>query len=798
MYQIGTVVFGNWTIANKIGSGSFGAVYELRRQDFGETYRAALKVISVPQDNAEIQSLAAEGMSLADIRQYYYGSVEELVREYAIMSKLKATGHVVSYEDHQVVPHADGIGWDILIRMELLNPLLPYAYRHPFARRDVIRLGIDICKALELCQRYNIIHRDIKPENIFVSDNGDFKLGDFGIARTIEKTMAGLSKKGTFSYMAPEVYAGGEYGFNVDTYSLGIVLYRLLNRNRTPFLPAPPTPITVQNREQALVRRISGERIGAPCFASGRLAEIVLKACAYDPRDRYSSPMQMRQELEAILYAHTDAQLIYPDGDKVIITPNEYAGRSAPQGQPNRQPDHTEGVTTFRPAPAAVTPRWDQPAPARPAPVYRAPAVQQTPAPQVYPEPIPAAPVKKKSKLWIPLVIILAVVVLGGAVGLLLLNGSRQTAKEAEYEQLMEQAQQVRQQDPQEAMELYQQAQELFPEEEAPYISFAYALYLNGNYDACITYIEEDLAMGKQFSVDAQNQLAEIQGAAYFEKAEYAAAASFFRLSVAGGTITVPAMRDYAVSLGRLGDISAADEILQRMIAAGADDDVTAYVEAEIHYAQQEYTAAEAGFRNTLNTTGDAALQRRALRSLAELYRDCAALEKNGASPIPGAAMKEVELLNAGIPAYGLQYDSTLVEMLGMAWFDAYYTTAGAPDAYLENSAENFQKVIDMGIQRDYLYTNLYTIYYELEDYGRAEEALQAYEAAFPSDYVPHALRSVMLITIENEKPENQRNYVPAREAFLKADQLVRSTDDQTYYQQVYNLISQLYDNGWL
>ena len=51
--------------------------------------------------------------------------------------------------------------------MELLHPLLPYVYQHPMARRDIIRLGIDICKALELCQRYNIIHRDIKPENIF-------------------------------------------------------------------------------------------------------------------------------------------------------------------------------------------------------------------------------------------------------------------------------------------------------------------------------------------------------------------------------------------------------------------------------------------------------------------------------------------------------------------------------------------------------------------------------------------------------------------------------------------------------
>lgn len=775
MYQIGTVVFGNWTIARNIGSGSFGAVYELRRQDFGETYRAALKVISVPQDNAEIQSLAAEGMSAADIRQYYYGSVEELVREYAIMSKLKATGHVVSYEDHQVVPHADGIGWDILIRMELLNPLLPYAYQHPFARRDVIRLGIDICKALELCQRYNIIHRDIKPENIFVSDNGDFKLGDFGIARTIEKTMAGLSKKGTYSYMAPEVYAGSEYGFNVDTYSLGIVLYRLLNRNRTPFLPAPPAPITVQNREQALVRRISGERIAAPCYASGRLAEIVLKACAYDPKDRYSSPMQMRQELEAILYEHTDSRLIYPDGDKMQITPNEYAGDSARQ-------DETDVMRTVRSAPEYVAPV--------PAPQWSG-AVQPTPERE-------AVPVKKKSKAWLPVTIVLILVILGGIVGFLVFNSSRQEKKTAEYEHLMEQAQQIRLQDPVGAMELYQQAQALFPDEEAPYVSFAYTLYTYGNYDACVSYIEEDLAMGKQFSLDAQNQLAEILGAAYFEKGEYAAAASFFRLSVAGGTITVPAMRDYAVSLGRLGDISAADEILQRMIAAGADDDVTAYVEAEIRYAQQEYLVAESAFRQTLSTTQDTALQRRALRSLAELYRDCAALEKSGSSPISGAAMKEAQLLEQGIPTYGLQYDTTLTEMLGKAWFDAYYATADAPASYLESSAENFQKVIDMGMQKDYLYTNLYTIYYELAQYDRAEQALKDYETAFPDAYVPHALRAVMLITLENEKPENQRDYTRAREEYLVADKMARSTDDQTYLQQVHSLIAQLYDNGWL
>jgi len=187
------------------------------------------------------------------------------------------------------------------------------------ARRDIIRLGIDICKALELCQRYNIIHRDIKPENIFISDNGDYKLGDFGIARTIERTTSGLSKKGTYSYMAPEVYIGKKYGFSVDTYSLGLVLYRMLNKNRGPFLPQPPEAITYDNREQALARRMSGEPLPRPFYGEGRLGEIVLKACAFDPKDRYSSPQQLRQELEAILYTQTDAAVIYPDGDALMM-----------------------------------------------------------------------------------------------------------------------------------------------------------------------------------------------------------------------------------------------------------------------------------------------------------------------------------------------------------------------------------------------------------------------------------------------------------------------------------------------
>ena len=196
--------WGSWRISKMLGEGSFGKVFEIEREDFGRTYKAALKVITIPQSESELKSVMSDGMDAESATNYYKSFVGEVVDEFAMMSGLKGNSNIVSYEDHTVVEHKDGIGWDILIRMELLTPLLDYATtERPMGRNDVIKLGIDICKALECCQRQNIIHRDIKPENIFVSPNGDYKLGDFGIARTVEKTTSGLSRKGTYTYMAP-------------------------------------------------------------------------------------------------------------------------------------------------------------------------------------------------------------------------------------------------------------------------------------------------------------------------------------------------------------------------------------------------------------------------------------------------------------------------------------------------------------------------------------------------------------------------------------------------------------------
>ena len=293
-----------WHIVRKIGEGSYGSVYEIAREDFGYQYKAALKIISIPQSEKDLSQVKNNiGKSDASLEVYYESVASEIVKEFELMYKLKGISNIVSYEDHEIRKHADGIGWDILIRMELLTPLDVYIKSHPLNREDVIHLGIDLCNALERCEMYHIIHRDIKPANIFVSEQRDYKLGDFGIARTLEvhDELLELSQKGTKNYMAPEVYKGERYDFRADIYSLGIVMYRLLNKDVLPFCSLASEPPTARSVALAREKRLRGEPFPYPCDDDTQLADIVLKACSYHPEERYDNPRKMREHLECIL-----------------------------------------------------------------------------------------------------------------------------------------------------------------------------------------------------------------------------------------------------------------------------------------------------------------------------------------------------------------------------------------------------------------------------------------------------------------------------------------------------------------
>ena len=297
-----------WETVEPIGSGGFSKVYKIRKSDSGDTedYTAALKIISIPQSADEYETYALDGYDDDTITGIFTSQVKRIVEEFRLMAQFKGNSNIVSYEDHMIVPHADGKGWDILIRMELLTSLPKYCNQAMLSEEETVKLGIGICRALELCQKQNIIHRDIKPQNIFVNRFGDYKLGDFGIAKSMDHTTH-ATKTGTYSYMAPEVYRGDAYGLTIDLYSLGLVLYWLLNERRLPFLPLPPKAPTAMQINEAQAKRLAGEALLPPKNGSEQLKRIVLKACAYNAADRYATAAQMRRDLEKALIAIEEA-----------------------------------------------------------------------------------------------------------------------------------------------------------------------------------------------------------------------------------------------------------------------------------------------------------------------------------------------------------------------------------------------------------------------------------------------------------------------------------------------------------
>lgn len=288
-----------WKCVRLLGEGSFGKVYEIEHTDYGQTYKAALKVISIPSAEINAESIFLTRQSGINTEAYYEEYITDIMKEIAVMSQFVGNTNVVSYQDHMVLHKPGSMHWDILLRMELLTSLPEYVSLHSFSETDLIQMGIDLCRALELCEKHGIIHRDLKLANIFVSDSGAFKLGDFGVARSMQNMEVSMSRKGTLAYMAPEVYYGGNYGHQADIYSLGLVMYTILNKWRPPFLPEGE--YHNNDRVNAAMMRLSSRQIPPPATGNEMLKSIVLKALEHNPADRYTHASQMRFALESCL-----------------------------------------------------------------------------------------------------------------------------------------------------------------------------------------------------------------------------------------------------------------------------------------------------------------------------------------------------------------------------------------------------------------------------------------------------------------------------------------------------------------
>ena len=289
----------DWEIEKLLGRGSFGEVYQIVKEELGTQIRAAVKIMRIPANSSEVDQLEDSGISA---ESYLSGMVSDITNEIVVMQTLKGAPNIVSIDDYEIVKNSERLQWTIYIRMELLTDLNKYRRKNALTYEQAIRMGCDVCNALEICRRRNVIHRDIKPSNIFISQFGEFKLGDFGISKHTENTQSAFStRKGTYSYMAPEVYKGERYDYSIDLYSLGVVLYQMTNNGRLPFYPPAGTNVMPGDAEQAQQKRNSGVPFPDPANGGRKLGNILRKACNIDPQKRYHSPASMREDLKNLI-----------------------------------------------------------------------------------------------------------------------------------------------------------------------------------------------------------------------------------------------------------------------------------------------------------------------------------------------------------------------------------------------------------------------------------------------------------------------------------------------------------------
>ena len=119
-------IWPKWHTVELIGRGAFGEVYKVKREELGETFYSAVKVIRIPRDDGEVREFLSEGQTSQSIRFYYESIAKGLMNEIKVLEQLKSAGNVVNIEEFEILEKEDGIGWDVYIRMELLRNLNEY------------------------------------------------------------------------------------------------------------------------------------------------------------------------------------------------------------------------------------------------------------------------------------------------------------------------------------------------------------------------------------------------------------------------------------------------------------------------------------------------------------------------------------------------------------------------------------------------------------------------------------------------------------------------------------------------
>ena len=267
--------FGRYEVIRLLGAGGMADVYLARDLDLKR--EVAVKAPRVEQLNARsLQRFKAEAKAVARLTHaaivplYAYG--EQDGHPYLVMRYMP--------------------GGSLADRLGHGRPAL----------RSMLSIIDRMAAALDHAHNHGVIHRDVKPANILFDDEGRAYLSDFGIAQVLldddqtaqHLTPAGLVL-GTVAYVSPEQVSAQEVGLRSDIYSLGIVVFEMVT-GRVPY----DDPSTVLRAAQHVSAPIPSSRTARPDLPA-QMDEVIARALAKRPQDRYPSATALAKELRAVV-----------------------------------------------------------------------------------------------------------------------------------------------------------------------------------------------------------------------------------------------------------------------------------------------------------------------------------------------------------------------------------------------------------------------------------------------------------------------------------------------------------------
>jgi len=268
----GSVIAGRYEVQSILGTGGMGVVLKALDRQLDEV--VALKLLKQEVFTQDPDALERFKQELKLARRITHRNV---VRTYDY-SELD-TYYVISME------YVKGITLKQLIRQRGMLPV-----------RIGLQIGKQICSAVDAAHEKGVVHRDMKPQNILLESTGDVKIMDFGIARVAD--MKGLTTTGmimgTPDYMSPEQAQGFSLDARTDIYSTGVVLYEVFT-GKLPFTADSALAVLNQHiRETAPLPTSINPSMPA------QLEQVLMRAMAKSPEQRYQKISQLYADLEAV------------------------------------------------------------------------------------------------------------------------------------------------------------------------------------------------------------------------------------------------------------------------------------------------------------------------------------------------------------------------------------------------------------------------------------------------------------------------------------------------------------------